>query len=80
MYILWLILPLLVSACLALYLHACVCVCVYVGYNLELQAEVGVPTAGGESCPNLLTLSVAEEKHEHGIPALTTPERTRHFS
>lgn len=78
MYILWLILPLLVSACLALYLHACVCVCVC-RLQLELQAEVGVPTAD-ESCPNLLTLSVADEKHELGIPALTTPERTRHFS
>lgn len=59
---------------------SCVCVCVCVcRLQLELQAEVGVPTAD-ESCPNLLTLSVADEKHELGIPALTTPERTRHFS
>lgn len=57
--------------------RACVCVR---RLQLGLLEEVGVPTAGGESCPNLLTLSVVEEKHKLGIPALTTPERIRHFS
>lgn len=68
-------------------IHRCVCVCVYVHMRvhchlqLELQAgEGGVPTAGAESCPNLLTLSVVAEKHQLCIPALTTPERSQHFS